>query len=133
MGSESTTLRDCGHWPAYPAEVAWEPFPSGAGLRPKRFPWLSVDESNRAEQQLRAAARQQEAVAHLGQQALAGAARGDLFQTAATLVARGLDIEFSDLLELRPEHRSLVLRAGQGWRDGMVGRTIVTGRPDWRW
>jgi PAS domain S-box-containing protein len=94
-------------------------------LRPKRLRWLSVEESGRAEQQLRAAARQQEAVAHLGQQALAGASRTDLFQTAANLVAHGLDIAFSELLELKPEHRSLVLRAGQGWRDGSVGRTLV--------
>ncbi len=84
-----------------------------------------MEESSRAEQQLRAAARQQEAVAHLGQQALAGVARADLFNTAATLVARGLDVPFSDILELKPEHRSLLLRAGEGWRDGYVGRTLV--------
>ena len=95
-------------------------------MRPKRFRWLGVEESSRAEQQLRAAARQQEAVAHLGQQALAGAAKGDLFHTAATLLARGLDVEFSDILELKPEHRSLLLRAGEGWREGCVGRTLVT-------
>jgi two-component system cell cycle sensor histidine kinase/response regulator CckA len=94
-------------------------------LRPKRFRWLGVEDANRAEQQLRAAARQQEAVAHLGQQALAGAARADLLTTATKLLARGLDVEFTDLLELRPEHRSLVLRAGEGWGDGFVGRTLV--------
>ena len=91
----------------------------------KRFRWLGVEESNRAEQQLRAAARQQEAVAHLGQQALAGVARSTLFDTAAKLLARGLDVEFSDILELKPEHRSLLLRAGEGWRDGSVGKTLV--------
>jgi PAS domain S-box-containing protein len=94
-------------------------------LRPKRFRWLGVEESNRPEQQLRAAARQQEAVAHLGQQALAGATRADLFATAAKLVARGLDVEFCEILELRPEHRSLIVRAGEGWHDG-VGRTLVS-------
>ncbi|HEV8508900.1 MAG TPA: PAS domain S-box protein [Gemmatimonadales bacterium] len=98
-------------------------------MRPKRFRWLGVEESSRAEQQLRAAARQQEAVAHLGQQALAGAARADLFHTAGTLLARGLDVEFSDILELKPEHRSLLLRAGEGWRDGCVGKTLVTADP----
>ena len=95
-------------------------------MPPKRFRWLGVEDSTRAERQLRAAARQQEAVAHLGQQALAGALRTDLFHTAATLVARGLDVEFSEVLELRPERRSLVLRAGQGWRDGQVGKTLVS-------
>jgi len=95
-------------------------------VRPKRFRWLGVAETNRAEQQLRAAARQQEAVAHLGQQALAGALPVDLFDTAATLLARGLDVEFSEILELKPEHRSLLLRAGVGWREGAVGRTLIT-------
>jgi len=95
-------------------------------VRPKRFRWLGVEESSRAEQQLRAAARQQEAVAHLGQQALAGVARANLFDTAAKLLARGLDVEFSEILELRPEHRSLVARAGEGWQEGFVGKTLVT-------
>ena len=98
-------------------------------MRPKRFRWPGVEESSRAEQQLRAAARQQEAVAHLGQQALAGVAKPDLFHATATLLARGLDVEFSDILELKPEHRSLILRAGQGWREGCVGRTLVTADP----
>jgi len=98
-------------------------------LPAKRFRWLGIEESNRADQQLRAAARQQEAVAHLGQQALAGAARGDLFQTAAGLLARGLDVEFSDILELKPEHRSLLLRAGTGWRAARVGRTLISADP----
>jgi two-component system cell cycle sensor histidine kinase/response regulator CckA len=99
--------------------------PKEAGLRPKRFQWLGVEESNRAEQQLRASARQQEAVARLGQHALAGANLPDLLTTAAGLVARGLDVEFSELLELKPERRCFVLRAGEGWPDGSVGRTLV--------
>ncbi len=95
-------------------------------MQPKRFRWLGVEESSRAEQQLRAAARQQEAVAHLGQQALAGVARTDLFDTAAKLVARGLDVEFSEVLELKAAHRSLLIRAGEGWQEGCVGKTLVT-------
>ena len=90
---------------------------------------MGVEETSRAEVQLRAAARQQEAVARLGQQALAGAARADLFDTAAKLLARGLDVEFSEILEFRPEHRSLVVRAREGWgervREGNAF-TIVT-------
>src|SRR5213593_3481634 len=101
------------------SHLAFAPFPmSGAELRPKRFRWLGVAESSRAEQQLRAAARQQEAVAHLGQQALAGALRADLFDIAARLLARGLDVEFSEILEQKPEHRNFLLRAGVGWREG---------------
>src|SRR3954469_10453778 len=94
--------------------------------RPKRFPWLGIQGASRAEQQLRAAARQQEAVARLGQQALAGVARTDLFDTAVTLLARGLDVEFSEILELRPEHRSLFARAGAGWDEGFAGKTLIS-------
>jgi len=96
-------------------------------LRAKRFRWLGVEEASRAEVQLRAAARQQEAVARLGQQALAGVARGELFDTAAKLLARGLDVEFSEILELRPEHRSLRVRAGEGWsgREGNARRVVT--------
>ncbi len=99
-------------------------------MRPKRFRLLGVEESSRAEQQLRAAARQQEAVAHLGQQALAGVARTDLFHTAAQLLARGLDVPFSEILELKPEHRRLVVRAGEGWREGGGGTTLVSADVD---
>ena len=85
---------------------------------------------SRTEAQLRATARQQEAVAHLGQQALAGAPVADLQQAAVALVARVLEVEFADLLEFRPESRTLLLRAGVGWREGSVGRTVVPADAD---
>src|SRR5881394_2894737 len=119
--------RDQPHGPEGVSHLASNPSPGpGARLQPKRFRWLGVEESSHAEQQLRAAARQQEAVAHLGQQALAGVARTDLFPTAAKLVARGLDVEFSEVLELKAAHRSLLIRAGEGWHEGCVGKTLVT-------
>ena len=85
---------------------------------------------SRSEAQLRATARQQEAVAHLGQQALAGAPLDELMTGAVTLAARALDLPFASLLELRPESRTLVLRAGAGWRDGAVGRTVIPADAD---
>src|SRR5207237_4889329 len=42
-----------------------------------------------------------------------------------SLAARALEVEFASVLELRPESRTLVLRAGVGWRPGAVGRTIL--------
>ena len=83
------------------------------------------DELSRTEAQLRTTARQQEAVAHLGQQALAGAPVDELSGAAVALAARVLDVEFGSVLEFRPENRTLVLRAGVGWRDGVVGRTVL--------
>ena len=82
-------------------------------------------EQPRAEETLRATARQQEAVAHLSQQALAGAPVAALVDEAVAIVARALDVEYVGLLEFRPESRSLLLRAGVGWGDGCVGRTVL--------
>ncbi|MGH7700083.1 MAG: GAF domain-containing protein, partial [Gemmatimonadales bacterium] len=82
--------------------------------------------ARQAEDLLRTAARQQEAVAHLGQQALAGVPTPSLLDTAAGLVTRGLEVEFSEVLEFQPERRSLILRAGTGWRDGRLGRVVET-------
>ena len=87
-------------------------------------------ELSRSEAQLRATARQQEAVAHLGQQALAGAPVDELITAAVALASRALEVEFASLLELRPESRTLLLRAGVGWREGSVGRTVLPADPD---
>jgi len=106
-----------------------------AGLRTSRFRLLREDDSARdarltlSEERLRAA-RQQEAVAQLGQQALAGAPVAELTDAAVALAARALEVEFASLLELRPESRTLVLRAGVGWRAGAVGRTILPADAD---
>jgi two-component system, cell cycle sensor histidine kinase and response regulator CckA len=106
-----------------------------AGLRTNRFRLLRQDDTARdarltlSEERLRAA-RQQEAVAHLGQQALAGAPVADLTDAAVALAARALEVDLVSLLELRPESRTLLLRAGVGWRAGAVGRTILPADAD---
>jgi PAS domain S-box-containing protein len=82
------------------------------------------------EERLRATARQQEAVAHLGQQALAGAPVAELEQAAVASAARVLEVEFASVLEFRAESRTLLLRAGVGWREGSVGRTLLPADPD---
>src|SRR6266480_126869 len=82
-------------------------------------------ELSRSEAQLRATARQQEAVAHIGQRALAGTPPDELIAGAVAIVARVLEVPFASVLELRPESRTLLLRAGVGWRDGAVGRTVL--------
>src|SRR5207247_6155086 len=86
--------------------------------------------TSRTEEQLRATARQQEAVAQLGQQALAGTPGADLEQAAVAIVARILDVEFASVLEFRPESRTLLLRARVGWREGSVGRAVVPADAD---
>ena len=75
-----------------------------------------------AEQALAARARQQRAVAELGQQALAEQDLFALFTSAATAVAQTLDVEYCKVLEVLPNGKEVLLRAGAGWREGHVGQ-----------
>ena len=72
-----------------------------------------------------ARARQQAAVAELGQRALAGADLLPLMDEAAHAVTATLDVEYCKVLELLPDGQALLLRAGVGWREGLVGHATV--------
>ncbi|MEW6321019.1 MAG: response regulator [Acidobacteriota bacterium] len=83
----------------------------------------------RAELELRVRARQQAAVAALGQRALADIDLDLVLDQAVALVAHTLGVPAVGLLELRPESDHFVLRAGSGWPAGQVGTlTLSAGR-----
>ncbi len=84
-----------------------------------------VTERELAREKLGVRAGQQAAVAELGQLALSGAAPFTLMEEAVSFVAKTLDVEYCKVLELLPDGMELLLRAGVGWRDGLVGRTTV--------
>lgn len=84
-----------------------------------------VTEHKRAEELLHDRVRQHAAVAELGQQALSGLDLGALMDVAASLVARGLKADFSNILELLPDGTTLLLRAGTGWTEGLVGQATL--------
>jgi two-component sensor histidine kinase len=70
---------------------------------------------------------QHELVVELGSLALSGTGTIDaLLQHAAQLAARGTGIARSKVMEYRPESDSLFLRAGVGWREGVVGDTMMS-------
>ncbi len=48
-----------------------------------------------------------------------------LMDEAVNVVAAVLEVEYSKLLELMPDGTTLLLRAGVGWREGLVGRATV--------
>ena len=85
-----------------------------------------IADRRRAEEQTQARNRQQAAVAALGQQALSGAEPAALMQEASALVARTLEVEFCKVLEQLPDENALLLRAGVGWKDGLIGRAKVS-------
>jgi two-component sensor histidine kinase len=65
--------------------------------------------------------RQRDLLADLGTSALKSSDLDALFQEACRLVAEGLGVRFCKVLELLPGERRLLVRAGVGWRDGVVG------------
>lgn len=68
---------------------------------------------------------QQETVVYIGQRALSGLELPQLLQEACERLAKTLGVEFCKVLELEPDGQHLVLRAGVGWREGLVGQAIV--------
>jgi PAS domain S-box-containing protein len=78
-----------------------------------------------AEDELRARVEQQAAVAELGRLALEGAELPALMDVAVRLVARTLGVSFSEVLEPLPGGDGLLLRAGFGWDDELVGRAVI--------
>ncbi len=87
---------------------------------------IEITERNRVEAELKTRARQQAAVAELGQQALAGHQLNHLMNQAVTLVAQILEVEYCQVLELLPDEQAVLLRAGVGWKEGLVGKATVS-------
>jgi len=86
---------------------------------------VEVSERTKAREQLAAKLRQQSAVATLGQIAMRTDDLQELLDAAARTVAETLDVEFSKVLECDPDGETLLLRAGHGWKPGLVGHARV--------
>ncbi len=79
----------------------------------------------RAQAAVGARAQQQAAVAELGQSALGSTNLSALLDKATRIVSQTLDVEYCEVLELLPDGKALLLRAGHGWKEGMVGHATV--------
>ena len=80
-----------------------------------------------AEDALRRRSRQQQAIAELGQHALAGRDLARLIDDAVVLLPLVLGVESCCLFEWQPESGDFSLRAGAGWKEGFVGHATVHG------
>ncbi|HEX4999275.1 MAG TPA: PAS domain S-box protein, partial [Terriglobia bacterium] len=124
----------------YPPLNTWfetHAYPSEEGLT---IYLRSINERKRVEEGLAARARQQAAVAALGQKALVGGDIGPLLEEAVQTLASTLDVELTKILELLPDGQALAIRAGVGWTDtakyrisaspqSQAGYTMATGQP----
>ena len=76
-------------------------------------------------QALRLRIRQQELLAELGVLALQGTSFMDLLNHTARITAEGLRAEYCKVLEYIPAENRLLVRAGVGWEEGIVGSASV--------
>jgi PAS domain S-box-containing protein len=98
-------------------------------MQQQKFYHLLTEERSRRESMeadLQLRLKQQEAVASFGEHALSIRNRDELFELCVRLLCDVLDVEFAKILELDPERDLLLLRAGIGWRKGLVGHASIS-------
>jgi two-component system, LuxR family, sensor kinase FixL len=89
------------------------------------FTFRDITDRKQLEEELRIRARQQEAVARLGQDALATPDPTALFQQAAMLVRDVLGVDHCQFLEYLPHEDAFLLRAGTGRTGDVMGKLPV--------
>ena len=80
---------------------------------------------NLAGRALRLRIRQQELLAELGVLALQGTSFIEMLNHAARVTAEGLGAEYCKVMEYMPTENRLLVRAGVGWDEGVVGHATV--------
>lgn len=95
----------------------------------KQIPVVESDAASRpsdlSTRALNVRLRQQEILAELGVQALQRPPFLALLNLTARLVAEGIEAEYCKVLEYLPDQNRLLVRAGVGWNEGVVGTATV--------
>jgi two-component sensor histidine kinase len=84
-----------------------------------------LDRDETGHRALRLRVRQQKILAELGVTALKGPPLGEFLAEAVRLSAAGLEAELCKVLEYIPADNRLLMRAGVGWHEGLVGTASV--------
>src|SRR5690606_38565768 len=112
----------------FPVELAVTPIPSGG--RPMFAGHVrDITERKRIQAALEQRASQQRAVVRLGQMALRERDLQKVLQQATSTVAATLDVEFAKVLEITPAGDEMVLRAGVGFDESLIGTAKVPADP----
>jgi two-component sensor histidine kinase len=82
------------------------------------------------EDELRSRAKQQEALAQLGERALVERQLDPLLNDAVSTVAMTLAVDYVKILELLPGDAELVLRASFGWNSNLAGKVLTSTEAD---
>lgn len=69
---------------------------------------------------------QQSVVARIGMLALSGTEPEDLIHQAVRQVAHTMKVDYCKVLKYQPEQNNLIMVAGIGWQEGLVGKVCVS-------
>jgi len=116
-------------------EVVWAAVASIFVARRRGGGWFyahiqDITAQRAAQEAIERQARQQAAVAALGQFALEEQDLEAVMDRVAETVAATLELEFCELLEITPRGSALRLTAGTGWPEGQVRRALMTSGPE---
>lgn len=89
------------------------------------FMWLLNESMARARKQAEERTKQQSAVAHFGQISLSIKEPLTLMTEATRIAKETLRTEYAKVLEISADKKTFLLRAGLGWKEGMVGVATV--------
>jgi PAS domain S-box-containing protein len=84
-----------------------------------------IVERNRMERELEMRVRQQDVIAYLGHKVLLSIEPIDFMNEVVKKIAETLDNEYCKILKLLPDGKNMLLLAGVGWQEGLVGHATV--------
>ena len=92
---------------------------------PPSEPKCEIMEDKKNRKTLQIYARQQAAIARLSHEVLLGGDLTSIMNKAVSTIADTLGNEYCKVLELLPDGKAMILRAGVGWKEGIVGAVTV--------
>ncbi|MCR4307372.1 MAG: PAS domain S-box protein, partial [Candidatus Berkelbacteria bacterium] len=92
---------------------------------PPTEPESEIMEDKKNRKTLQIYARQQAAIARLSHEVLLGGDLTSIMNKAVSTIADTLGNEYCKVLELLPDGKAMILRAGVGWKEGIVGAITV--------
>jgi signal transduction histidine kinase len=113
------------HFPPSDEWIETSAYPTATGLT---IFYRSIDDRKRAQAESDRMVGRQATVAELGLRAIASDFQS-LLEDAAGATARMLDVEVVSVAEILHDRGELLLRAGTGWEDGMVGTATAPAGP----
>ncbi len=84
-----------------------------------------IVERSRMEKELEMRVRQQDVIAYLGHKALIGENPIEFMNEVVKKVSETLNNEYCKILKLLPDNKNMLLLAGIGWNEGIVGHAKV--------